>query len=68
MPKKISFYSLVILIIAAIVTPPDPLSQIMITIPLYILFEISIVISAIVARQKAKDEAEELLREQSSAS
>ncbi|AYB35460.1 twin-arginine translocase subunit TatC [Chryseolinea soli] len=58
----------VILIIAAIVTPPDPLSQIMITIPLYILFEISIVISAIVARQKAKDEAEELLREQSSAS
>ncbi|HEY5746695.1 MAG TPA: twin-arginine translocase subunit TatC [Chryseolinea sp.] len=58
----------VILIIAAIVTPPDPLSQIMITIPLYILFEVSIVISAIVARQKAKDEAEELLREQSSAS
>jgi sec-independent protein translocase protein TatC len=58
----------VILIIAAIVTPPDPLSQIMITIPLYILFEISIIISAIVARQKAKDEAEELLREQSSAS
>jgi len=58
----------VILIIAAIVTPPDPLSQIMITIPLYILFEISIVISAIVARQRAKDEAEELRREQSSAS
>ena len=58
----------VILIIAAIVTPPDPLSQIMITIPLYILFEISVIISAIVARQKAKDEAEELLREQSSAS
>lgn len=56
----------VILIVAAIVTPPDPLSQIMITIPLYILFEISIVISAMVARQRARDEAEELLREQSS--
>jgi sec-independent protein translocase protein TatC len=59
---------IVILIVAAIVTPPDPLSQMLITIPLYLLFEVSILISAAVARRKAKEEAEELLAEQSSAS
>lgn len=56
----------IILIVAAIVTPPDPLSQMLITIPLYLLFEISILISAGVARRKEKEEAEELLREQQS--
>jgi sec-independent protein translocase protein TatC len=54
----------IILIVAAIVTPPDPLSQTLITIPLYLLFEISILISASVAKRKAKEEAEELLNEQ----
>jgi len=54
----------VILIVAAIITPPDPLSQILITIPLYLLFEISILISANVYRKKLKEEAEELLNEQ----
>ena len=58
----------IILIVAAIVTPPDPLSQMLITIPLYLLFEISILISSAVAKRKAKEEAEELLAEQSSAS
>jgi sec-independent protein translocase protein TatC len=57
---------IIILIVAAIVTPPDPLSQMLITIPLYLLFEISILISAGVAKRKAKEEAEELLREQQS--
>ena len=55
---------IIILIVAAIVTPPDPLSQTLITIPLYLLFEISILISAGVAKRKAREEAEELLREQ----
>jgi sec-independent protein translocase protein TatC len=59
---------IVILIVAAIVTPPDPLSQMLIAIPLYLLFEISIFISSGVAKRKAREEAEELLREQSSAS
>ena len=57
---------IIILIVAAIVTPPDPLSQMLITIPLYLLFEISILISSGVAKRKAKEEAEELLREQQS--
>src|SRR5690606_1616699 len=55
----------IILIVGAIVTPTaDPLSQSLISVPLYLLYEISILISAAVMRQKAKEEAEDLLREQ----
>lgn len=54
----------IILIIGAIVTPTaDPLSQSLISIPLYLLYEISILISAAVIRQKERHEAEELLNE-----
>lgn len=59
---------IIILVIAAIVTPPDPLSQTLITIPLYLLFEISVLLSASVAKRKAREEAEELRKEQNSAS
>lgn len=56
---------IVILIVAAIITPPDPLSQTIISIPLYLLYEISIFICAIEVRNKKKrDEAEALLDEQ----
>lgn len=55
----------IILIVGAIVTPTaDPLSQSLISIPLYFLYEISILISAGVIRQKLKDEAEDRLKEQ----
>lgn len=47
----------VILIIAAIITPsPDVLSQLLVSAPLTILYEISILISARVERQKAKED------------
>lgn len=56
---------IVILIIGAIVTPSaDPLSQALISIPLYLLYEISILISSNVVRKKEKEEAEEKLKEQ----
>jgi sec-independent protein translocase protein TatC len=56
----------IILIIGAIVTPSaDPLSQALISFPLYLLYEISILISANVMRKKAREEAEEKLKEQS---
>lgn len=45
----------IILIIAAIITPPDMFSQIMVTIPLLILYEISIGISARVEKQRKKN-------------
>jgi sec-independent protein translocase protein TatC len=42
----------VILIIAAIITPPDMFSQILVSIPLILLYEISIFIVAFVVRKK----------------
>jgi|SRR6478736_732601 len=56
---------IVILIVAAIITPPDPLSQTIISIPLYLLYEISIFICAIeVKNKKKREEAEELAERQ----
>jgi sec-independent protein translocase protein TatC len=49
----------IILIIAAIVTPPDPFSQTLIGIPLYLLYEFSIFISATVLRRQKKREADD---------
>lgn len=43
-----------ILIIAAIITPPDIISQIIVSIPLLILYELSIYISKFVQRKKTK--------------
>lgn len=48
-------YSLVIvLILAAIITPPDVLSQIIVAIPILILYEISIIISKIVTKREKR--------------
>jgi sec-independent protein translocase protein TatC len=47
---------IIILIVGAIVTPPDPLSQMLISTPLFLLYEISIFISAYVVRRKRKEE------------
>jgi sec-independent protein translocase protein TatC len=49
----------VIFIIAAVLTPPDVLSQMLLAIPLLILYEISIFVSAVVVRKKAQSEDEE---------
>lgn len=48
----------VIFIIAAIITPPDVFSQTLVAIPLLILYEISILISARVVKKKEKDREE----------
>ena len=45
----------VIFIVAAIITPPDVFSQILVSIPLLILYEVSILISAGVMKQKDKE-------------
>lgn len=55
----------VIMIIGAVITPsPDPLSMSMVAIPLYVLYEISIFISAIELRNKLKREQAELRADQ----
>jgi sec-independent protein translocase protein TatC len=58
---------IVILIVGAIVTPPDPLSQMLISMPLFLLYEISIFISAYVVRQKRKQDEADARAEQMSA-
>jgi sec-independent protein translocase protein TatC len=51
-------------VIAAIITPPDVVSQVMVAIPMLGLFEISIIFSTMVrkrkdkAREKRQEEAE----------
>ncbi|MBB3698544.1 twin-arginine translocase subunit TatC [Flammeovirga yaeyamensis] len=51
----------VILIISAIITPPDPVTQVMIAGPIYMLYELSIHICARVIKKNRK-EAEKALR------
>jgi len=48
----------IIFIIAAIITPPDVFSQTLVAIPLLLLYEVSIFISARVMKQKEKDRAD----------
>lgn len=56
---------IIILIVGGLITPPDPLSQIIISLPLYILYEVSILISARVERQRQKEEDDSLETEHS---
>lgn len=57
-----------ILVIGAVITPSsDPLSLSLISIPLYILYEISIFISGVELRRKQKRERDEALLDQQSA-
>lgn len=56
--RRISFF--VIFIVAAIITPPDVLTQIIIGFPLYLLYEMSILV---VERHEKKERKRELLEE-----
>jgi sec-independent protein translocase protein TatC len=47
-----------IMILSAFITPPDPISMLIMTFPLMILYEISIIVSAGVNRAKRKKEDE----------
>lgn len=49
-----------ILIVAAILTPPDVVTQFLIGVPLYILYELSIFVALRVERQEALREQEEM--------
>jgi sec-independent protein translocase protein TatC len=49
---------LIMLIVAGIITPPDMLSQIVCTIPLILLYEISILLCVKVEKKKKQEEAE----------
>lgn len=49
----------IILILAGVITPPDVISQVICTIPLMLLYEISILLTAKVEKEKALEEKEE---------
>ena len=62
-PKLMKAYRkhaiVVILILGAMLTPPDPLSQVLIAFPLFGLYQFSILISGWVLRKKKKQELKE---------
>ncbi len=45
----------IVLILAAIITPPDMISQVIVTIPVLLLYEVSIWISAVIYKKQNKD-------------
>ncbi|UZH54747.1 twin-arginine translocase subunit TatC [Salinimicrobium tongyeongense] len=52
--KYRKFALVIVLILSAIITPPDILSQVIVAIPVLILYEVSIIISRIVTRNEAR--------------
>lgn len=59
--KSWRYAVIIIMIVAAVITPPDPVSLIIMTVPLLILYEISIWVSRLAVRsktEKTKDESE----------
>ncbi len=58
---------LVIFVVAAVVTPPDPFSQFVLGVPLYMLYESGIICASVIERGRARREAAEAKREEEEA-
>ncbi|MEH6764547.1 MAG: twin-arginine translocase subunit TatC [Aequorivita antarctica] len=54
--KYRKFALIIVLVLSAIITPPDIVSQVIVAIPILILYEISIYISKIVIRNQKREE------------
>ena len=55
--RKLRSYAVVLVfIVAAVITPPDVVSQFMIAVPMLLLYEFSILISAVIAHRRKKRE------------
>lgn len=50
--KARKYIIVIVLILAAILTPPDVISQLLLGIPMYFLFEVSIILSKIIYKRK----------------
>ncbi len=48
-----------IVVLAAVLTPPDPISQMLLALPVYLLFEFSILVSRMVYRKRMEPEEEQ---------
>ena len=56
-------YALVlVLILAAVITPPDIISQVIVAIPMIILYEVSIKISKFIIKKQKKEEEANLAK------
>ncbi|WP_259068774.1 twin-arginine translocase subunit TatC [Mucilaginibacter sp. X4EP1] len=57
MREKRRYATVIILVIAAIITPsPDALTMLVVAAPLFILYELSIIVSAVVQRRRKREE------------
>jgi sec-independent protein translocase protein TatC len=52
--KKRKYAIVGVFIVAAIVTPPDPISQISLAVPILILYEVSVFLARMVEKRKAE--------------
>ncbi|MGB3618029.1 MAG: twin-arginine translocase subunit TatC [Catalinimonas sp.] len=63
-PLTLRFYrrhaAVVILVLSAIITPPDVVSQMLISAPIFLLYEVGIWISGVVLRNKVKNQVDAL--------
>jgi sec-independent protein translocase protein TatC len=59
--RKVAYFG--ILVIAGFITPPELLSHLMVTFPLILLYEISIIISRTAYKKRMKAEVEALVKE-----
>ena len=59
MASKRKYAIVGVFIVAAIFTPPDPLSQLSLAVPIILLYEVSIQMAKLVERKKAAAEAED---------
>ena len=59
MASKRKYAIVAVFVVAAIFTPPDPLSQISLAVPIVLLYEVSIYMAKLVERKRRKDERED---------
>lgn len=59
MAKKRKYAIVGVFIVAAIFTPPDPISQLSLAFPIILLYEISIIMAKMVEKKKAKAEEDD---------
>jgi len=65
--KNRKYVVLIMLILAAMLTPPDIISQLMLGLPMYVLYEISILISKRVYKRKLKKAEKQARKEEKNA-
>lgn len=57
--KKRKYAIVGVFIVAAIVTPPDPISQISLAVPILLLYEISVLLARMIEKRKAAEAAKQ---------